>query len=101
MALKRYELYGSHVGVLEQESESGPWVSAADAQAEMEKLQHDLDVYRDALQSVVTNELPPADPDPINPGEFVIMCPSHMDHEGYRDAVRVAAGLIGIERLYE
>ena len=38
MALKRYELYGSHVGVLEQESECGPWVSAVDALTEIGNL---------------------------------------------------------------
>jgi len=68
---------------------------------QIESLQHDLDLYRDALQSVVTNELPPGHPDPIDPSEFVTMCVTHMDHEGYRDAVRVAAALIGMKRLYE
>lgn len=64
-------------------------------------LQHDLDLYRDALQSVVTNELPLGCPDEINPGEFVSLCVSHIDHEGYRQSVRVAAALIGMKRLYE
>lgn len=101
MDLKRYELYGSHAGVLEQESDNGPWVLAADAEAKIESLQQDLDLLRDALQSVVTSELPPAVSDPINPEEFVMICPSQMDHRFYRDAVRVAAALIGMKQKYE
>ena len=55
----------------------------------------------EALRFVVKNEMPPGDPDPINPGEFVMMCPSHMDHEGYRESIRRAAALVGMKRQYE
>ena len=32
--LKRFQMYGSHVGVIEEECEQGSWVSAEDAQAQ-------------------------------------------------------------------
>jgi hypothetical protein len=101
MVLKRYEMIVSQSGNHMQEKTDGDWVDADEAQAEIDRLRHDLGLYRDAMQSFVMNELPPSDPDPISPGEFVILNPSHMDHEGYREAVRVAAALIGMKRLYE
>ena len=101
MSLQRYDLVISQAGNRMEKRADGGWVDADEAQAEIDSLRHDLDLYRDALQSVVTSELPPGEPDPINPGEFVMLCPSHMDHEFYRDAVRVAAALIGMKRIHE
>jgi len=60
-----------------------------------------IEELEEALRFVVRNEMPPGDPDPINPGEFVMMCPSHMDHEGYRESIRRAAALVGMKRQYE
>jgi hypothetical protein len=65
----------------------------------IEGLQHDLDLYRDALQSVVMSELPESELDAEQPGDFVRLKVSHMDHEAYREAVRVAAAVIGIDRV--
>ena len=46
--LKRYQMYGSHVGVIEEESEQGPWVSAEDAQAEIDRLTAQYESLREA-----------------------------------------------------
>lgn len=66
--------------------------------ARNEILSHDLDLYRDALQSVVMSELPPGTPDDISPASFMCLCPTHMEHEAYREAVRIASELIEIPR---
>jgi hypothetical protein len=79
----------------------GEFVRADEAMEKIESLRQDIDLLQDALQSVVKNELPPGEPDPINPGEFVDLCLSHMDHEAYRESVRVAAALIGMKRMFE
>lgn len=46
--------------------------------------------FRESLDLLVRAELPEASPDPIDPGGFVQITVSHMDHEAYREAIRKA-----------
>lgn len=49
------------------------------------------------LKRFTQHELPEAELDAINPGEFVVLNASHMDHEHYRHSVRLAKEFLKTE----
>lgn len=82
--MRRYEIWKNADGtVTVEEHPRGDWMRSTEADAVINRMEA-------GLLSMIQSELPEAEPDPIDPGGFVQITVSHMDHEAYREAIRKA-----------